>query len=227
MTAALATRPEGGPESAPADGVEARAIAATLACVARHGLTKTTIDDIAREAGCSRATLYRYFESKSGLVDASIRAEAHRIVGLIEDAARDSATLEDAVVAILECAGRELGEHPALTFVAAFEPERLLPHLAFGGGDRFLAIAGGALAPALGRFVPDDPERAGEWIARIGLSLWMSPSGRASLDTATKLRAYVRDFILPGLAPMHADLVLSSSSARSSSARFSSGPSRG
>lgn len=204
------------------DGVEARAIAATLACVARHGIAKTTIDDIAREAGCSRATLYRYFESKSDLVAVTIRAEAERIIGRIEAAAGACETLEDAVVAILECADEELGAHPALTFVADFEAERLLPHLTFGGGDHFLRLAGAALAPAIQRFVPSDPERAGEWIARVGLALWMSPASRASLGSRAALRAYVHDFIAPGLLPMHSDLVLSSSSARSSS-----GPSRG
>ena len=48
--------------------VEARAGAALLTCIARYGLAKTTLDDVAREAGCSRATLYRYFDSKHDLV---------------------------------------------------------------------------------------------------------------------------------------------------------------
>ncbi len=225
MTAAVATRPEDTGSAGTVDGVEARAIAATLACIARHGLTKTTIDDIAREAGCSRATLYRYFDAKSSLVEAAIRAEAHRIVGLVDAAARDSATLEDAVVAILECADRELGAHPALTFVADFEPERLLPHLAFGGGDRFLALAGATLAASISRFVPEDPQRAGEWITRVGLALWMSPSARASLATTAALRSYVRDFIVPGLVPMDSAHA-SSSSGSFSSGSFSSGSSR-
>ena len=37
---------------------------AALVCIGRFGLAKTTVDDIAREAGCSRATLYRYFDGK-------------------------------------------------------------------------------------------------------------------------------------------------------------------
>lgn len=221
----MATRPSG-PAAAPtaSDGVEARAIAATLACVARHGLAKTTIDDIAREAGCSRATLYRYFDSKAVLVAATMRAEAERILGLVHAAARDTETLEDAVVAILECADRELSAHPALTFVADFEAERLLPHLTFGGGDHFLRQAGVALAPSIRPFVAGDAERAGEWIARVGLALWMSPASRSSLGTRAAFRSYVRDFIVPGLLPMQSALVSASSS---SSARSSSGPSRG
>ena len=35
---------------------EARLIDATLICLARWGVAKTTLDDVARQAGCSRAT---------------------------------------------------------------------------------------------------------------------------------------------------------------------------
>ena len=38
-----------------------RIIDATLVCLARHGTVKTTVDDIARESGVSRATVYRAF----------------------------------------------------------------------------------------------------------------------------------------------------------------------
>ena len=41
--------------------VRERLLQATYDCVARWGLAKTTIEDAAREAGVSRATVYRYF----------------------------------------------------------------------------------------------------------------------------------------------------------------------
>ena len=63
------------PEAFPEGGIEARAVTATLASIARAGLTKTTIDDIAHEAGCGRATLYRYFGSRSNLIELAVRSE--------------------------------------------------------------------------------------------------------------------------------------------------------
>ena len=36
--------------------------------ISRKGLTATTMDDVAREAECSKATLYQYFPSKNGLM---------------------------------------------------------------------------------------------------------------------------------------------------------------
>ena len=55
-----------------------RAAAALLTCIARYGLAKTTLDDVAREAGCSRATLYRYFDGKHDLVQRTTAGELRR-----------------------------------------------------------------------------------------------------------------------------------------------------
>ena len=51
---------------------EQRLLEATLVCLARHGIAKTTLDDVAREAGVSRATLYRYFPGKQALLSAAV-----------------------------------------------------------------------------------------------------------------------------------------------------------
>ena len=46
-----------------------RIVDAALRCLARQGTAKTTVDDIAREAGLSRATLYRTFsDGKDGVL---------------------------------------------------------------------------------------------------------------------------------------------------------------
>jgi len=202
MTAVASARPTDG---AAVDGVEARAIEATLACVARHGLSKTTIDDVAREAGCSRATLYRYFDGKQDLVRRVVRAEAERVTADCHTAAVDAATLEDAVVAVLLVAGREVTQNPALRFVADNECEILLPHLTFAGGDRFLADASRALVPCFEPFLHRDASRAGEWVARLGLALWLSPTAPVSLHDADALRGYAREFIVPAIRPVNLD----------------------
>ncbi len=191
----------------PVPGIRQRAIAATLVCIARHGLGKTTIDDVAREAGCSRASLYRYFGGRAELVAAAVEYEAARIAEHVRAAADTADTLEDALVAIVHTAGRELGEHPALRFVADFEPELLLPHLTFGGGDRFLARAGGAIAPSLERFMPGQAERTAEWVARVSLTLWLCPSGPVSLADPDRLRAYLRAFVVPAIDSILRDRV--------------------
>jgi AcrR family transcriptional regulator len=185
--------------SSPTGSTEDRAIRATLACVARHGLAKTTVDDVAREAGCARATLYRYFGGKRQLVRLTVAREAARIAAGIRAAADAESTVEDAVVAMVVRSVRELRQHEALQFLFAFEPELVLPHVTFDAGNRFLAAAGSAVAPALARFVPPErAERAGEWLARAVLTHTLSTSPIDLTDEAAA-RTLVREFLLPGL----------------------------
>jgi AcrR family transcriptional regulator len=189
--------------SAPAEGIEQRAVAALLRCVARHGLGKTTLDDVAREAGCARATLYRYFGGKRQLVRAALATESARISAEVKGAADAESTLEDAVVAVLAVATRQLREHAALEFLLAFEPEIVLPHVTFAAGDRFLRVSGAVLAPAFEPYVgPERAPRAGEWVVRLVLSYCAAPNAPTDsidlTDDATT-RTLVREFVLPGL----------------------------
>jgi AcrR family transcriptional regulator len=180
--------------------IEERAVRATLACVARHGLAKTTFDDVAREAGCARATLYRYFGGKQQLVKIAVAREAARIAASIRDAADAEPTFEDAVVAMFVRAAQELRDHEALQFLFAFEPELVLPHVTFDAGNRFLVGAGSAVAPALTRFLPAErADRAGEWLARVVLTHALSPTSPIDLIDEAAARALVRELVLPGL----------------------------
>ena len=56
-----------------ANELEERICDAALTCVARWGLTKTTLEDVARQAGCGRATIYRHFPTRADLVIAVYR----------------------------------------------------------------------------------------------------------------------------------------------------------
>jgi AcrR family transcriptional regulator len=184
----------------PTDRVEDRAVRAMLACVGRHGLAKTTFDDVAREAGCARATLYRYFGGKRQLVRITVLREAARIAAGVRAAADDESTFEDAVVAMVAHAARELRDHEALQFLFAFEPELVLPHVTFDAGNRFLVGAGSAVAPALERFLPAGrADRAGEWLARVVLTHAVSPTSPIDLTDEAAARTLVRELVRPGL----------------------------
>ena len=179
-----------------------RAVDAVLTCIARHGLSKTTIDDVAREAGCARATLYRYFGTKRALVALTVAAEGDRIAAELRAAAADHDTLEDAVVAVMTRAGHELANHTALQFLFAFEPELILPFCTFDAGDRFLSHAGRAVTPCFERFVPPDAaDRLGEWVARVTLAYCHSPDGPVDLRDDAAVRSLVRQFIVPAFLP--------------------------
>ena len=176
-----------------------RAVVATLACIARGGLAKLTVDDVAAEAGCSRATLYRSFSSKRALVAAAVRSESERIASELVAGVAQAPTLDDAVTDVIVAGARALRDSAALRFVAAHEPEVLEPHLSFAGGDRLYAEAARRIAPAFDRWC-DDPERAAEWVVRVGLSLLSSADPPVDVTDRAAVRVYVCTFVTPGIS---------------------------
>jgi AcrR family transcriptional regulator len=182
--------------------VDVRARAAVLACIGRFGLAKTTIDDIAREAGCSRATLYRYFDGKPEIVRSAVLAEQERIAGIVIEAGRAASTFAEAVVAVVVAGARELRGHDALQFLLAHEPEAVLVHLAFGPGDRLLIAVGDAIAPAFDRWLaPDDATRAGDWLARVVRSYVLMPHPPIDFTDPRTARPFLEQLVIPGLTP--------------------------
>jgi TetR/AcrR family transcriptional repressor of uid operon len=172
---------------------------AALTCIARVGLSKTTLDDIAREAGCGRATLYRCFDNKTQLLVALVAREAVALRDVVIAESAGAATLADAITSVVTTSVGFLGGHPALAFICAHEPDVLLPFLAFEREDAVLRTAAVLVAPAFTRFLPtDDAMRLGEWIARLTLSYLFSPSEILDIGNAEHVRALVEDFVVPG-----------------------------
>jgi AcrR family transcriptional regulator len=181
-------------------GVEARATEALLVCIARFGLSKTTLDDVARAAGCSRATLYRYFDGKAALVRRTVDAELARLTGRAVHKALGESTLTDATVALVTTAARDLVAHGSLQFLLVHEPESILGHLAFGPGDRVLVRVGDAFAPAFARWLSvGDTQRAGDWIARILRSYVLMPEPSIDLTDPVEARGFLLELVIPGI----------------------------
>jgi AcrR family transcriptional regulator len=182
---------------------EERIVDAALRCFGRWGVAKTTLDDVAREAGYSRATVYRFFPGgKEGLLEGVVRTELARfftVVGARLDAAAD---LEDLIVGGMTTAATLLTEHRPLQYLLANEPEVVLPRISFHEADHVLRAVSGFVAPYLTRFLsPEiDALRAAEWLSRIVLSYVCSPSPAVDMRSEDSVRSLVQAFVLPGLA---------------------------
>lgn len=185
------------------DDPQNRVIAATLRCIARWGLTKTTLDDVAREAGLSRATVYRIVpggrDSLLALVSAS---ELNRFFMALDDAVKQVDSLEDTLVAGVTTAARHLEHHGALRFLIEHEPEQILPRFAFHNLDAILANVRAFAGPYLAPWLGDDAGRTAEWLARIVVSYTCTPSPEFDLCNDESARRLVRMYVLPGLSPL-------------------------
>jgi AcrR family transcriptional regulator len=136
---------------------EQRVIDAALRCIARWGIGKTTLDDVAREAACSRATIYRLFPGgKEALLDAVARNELDRFFSGLAQRFDEAPTLEDLLVDGIVYASRALSGHEALQFVLAYEPELVLPKVAFHHADRVLSAVSAFAAPYLAPHVGEE-----------------------------------------------------------------------
>ena len=181
---------------------EARLIDATLACLARWGVAKTTLDDVARQAGCSRATVYRVFPGgKDSLIEATVRTEIARFFATIATALDGQTELEDVLVTGVVTAARHLSQHEALQFLLAHEPEVVLPLVAFARMDRVFAVVRTFFADYLAPHVGDDEApRAAEWMARLTLSYTLCPSDVYDVRDEESVRRLVRSYVLPAFS---------------------------
>jgi len=189
-----------------AGSTAASVIRAVVACAARWGIDKTTVDDVAREAGVSRATVYRLFPGgKAELVRLATRLE---VVVYLTDLRRELESAADlpAAVAILLCSGsRSLAEHPALSYMRTHQPTRVRSFLSFDRLDLLLGAAADVLTPGLERFLPQVEARTVVvWIARLVISHYVTPDPAAPLSDPAAAARVAAAYVLPGLAADHA-----------------------
>jgi AcrR family transcriptional regulator len=183
-----------------------RLLAATYRCVERFGLGKTTVDDIAKESGVSRATIYRQFAGgREELLLETVGWELSNYFNRLADHVRDAPTLAELLRRGLAFARRSVAEHLVLRKIMDTEPERLLPLLTTESAKTLPFIAD-FLLPYLrreaeaGRLRPGvDIDRAAEYLARSILSLIGAP-GRWDLDDPTQVADLVEVELLGGIA---------------------------
>jgi AcrR family transcriptional regulator len=179
---------------------QGRVVAAALRCIARWGLSKTTLDDIAREAGCSRATVYRLFPGgKPALIDAVGQHEIARLLLAVTDQIDAAADLEELLVEAIGAASGFFRGSDALAMLLEHEPGVLLPIIAFDQLDPVLEVVAAFLGPLVARFVDErTAAELVEWSARLVLSYTFEPSEFVDLGRPDDVRRLVRTHLLPG-----------------------------
>lgn len=186
-----------------------RVLDAAQVLVARWGVTKTSLSDVAGEAGMSRATLYRVFPGgKRQVFLALAYREMTAYAKAVAEAIDSGYDLTDAITRGLVVAARLLRDHEAARFVLDHEPELFTPIFGFRSIDVVYAGATDRLAPHLERFLP--PERARwvvEWTCRVFLSYVVAkPDPAADLGDVAFTRNLVSTYMTPAFvadSPAH------------------------
>jgi len=182
-----------------------RLLAATYRCVARFGLGKTTVEDVAKESGLSRATIYRQFPGgRDELLLETVGWELANYFTRLADHVRDAPDLVELLERGLVYAQGSVAEHVVLRKILDTEPERLLALLTVESAKTLPFIAD-FLHPylvreaAAGRLRDGvDLDRSAEYLARCILSLINAP-GRWDFTDPGDVREVVRDELLGGI----------------------------
>ncbi len=155
------------------------------------------MNEIARAAGCSRATLYRYFESREVLWTAYVHRETRRLSRAIAEQIDGIDDPRARLVASITAALRMVRESPALSSWFAVSRPPIGGELA--GRSEVITALASSFVNSLG---PEDPavvERRARWVVRVLTSLLMYP-GRDEADE----RAMIEEFVVPIVTPVGA-----------------------
>lgn len=169
--------------SSPSPPVSTELVDAALQCFVTFGVRKTSLTDVAAQAGVSRTTTYRAFGDKDGLVRTVVESEVTRFVTTLDNTVDWRQPLEQALERAVEFTLEYLQQHLILQRVLTREPDQLT-NVVIGQGDPETLID--LILPAVvERFAQTHhdllrvpTEQAAEWLIRIIVSLLLNPSTR-------------------------------------------------
>lgn len=182
-----------------------RVLDAAEACLRRDGIRKTSVLQVAAEAGVSRAWLYRLFPDKSTLLSAALirRDEAfwvdaqHQVDAANGFAAKVAAAILLSRAAPLGPLATELrdNEPDAFAEVIGTYVEDIIPGMAwFWRHQLEMAVTAGELRADL------DLEAAAEWVMRVVVSLVSVPGVAVNIDDRASIEKTLKLFLMPALA---------------------------
>lgn len=156
------------------------------------GVSRATMVDVARVAGCSRATLYRYFPNQESLHLAFVHRATLRIAAQL--AADRSAGAPDSLADRILSGIAQVRADPQLA--VWFEPENMAVPMAVSQRSDLLQSMSVGLIDQNDetRLERNDVERRAEWLLRSIVMLLAMPGADAEAE-----RSMVESFLVPVL----------------------------
>lgn len=153
------------------------------------------MNEIARAAGCSRATLYRYFENREALRTAYVHREARRLGRAITERIAGIDDPRERLVGSIAATLEMVRNSPALASWFTTTRPPIGGELA-GQSDVITALAA-AFVSSLGLHDETAVQRRARWVVRVITSLLLFP-GRDDADE----RTMIEEFVVPVVAPL-------------------------
>lgn len=177
-----------------------RLVEAATQCIARAGVPKTTLSDVAKEVGVTRQTVYRYFPSLPDLLTAVAETGAADYMARMEAHLASASTPIDVFVESLLFSLRELPNDPRIGILLEADDQSLFGHgvtssmaVEFGAGIlRRLSLDWSAFGIA-----DTDLDELAELLMRLMVSLLQHPS--PSLRSPEEIRRFVSRWLEPAL----------------------------
>jgi AcrR family transcriptional regulator len=153
------------------------------------GLSRTTVEDVARQAGLTRQTIYRYFPSKDDLVRALLMREEERLLDGVRAVFAGSSGLAEALTESMVFGVLFAHDHPVLDRLLQTDAETTLPYVTTRAGsmvDRAREVLAGLIRrrawvrPAL-------VEPVSDLLVRAFISYTLTPSHRPPEEMARDL----------------------------------------
>ncbi|MFN8036420.1 MAG: TetR/AcrR family transcriptional regulator [Acidimicrobiia bacterium] len=183
-----------------------RMLEAAQLCFSRFGFQKTSMEDIAREAGVSRGSIYRHFPDKEALYRAVAADQARHYLGELRRRTARLPSLTDQLVEAAQLTVTFLQDNPLNAAMQRTDPDAFVRLLTTGSRD-LVAMGVEAVIPLIeaaverGEVRPDlDVRRAAEWMTRVVLSLIVTPAVTFDADDPAQRRSFIREFLVPGLS---------------------------
>ena len=182
------------------DRARDRLLDAAEICFGEFGISKTTVEDIAKQAMVSRATVYRYFSGRDAVVSGVILRETERYLDRVRARVESQPDLRSAIVEFVEVTLRAATRDETVALVFTTDDGLDSVGIIEGASVALFEMITEFLRPIFAKFSHQHPvdlpvEDAAEWILRTILSL-LTVNGpkRRSRDG---LNTYLRRFLLP------------------------------
>jgi AcrR family transcriptional regulator len=150
--------------------------------------------EIASAAGCSRATLYRYFENRDALYTAYVHRESYRLYREMTEQINALADPRERLIEGMLASLRNVRESPALASWFATTQRPIGAEMA--EESEVIKALTEAFVISLG---PDDPQlvaHRARWLVRVMTSLMLFP-GHDEADERSMLEEFVVPIVLP------------------------------